>query len=264
MTFLPNRHEALWGSEDWLVSVHPSSPSIVADGIHAGKRLCDVAYDIPLLVKIIDAKSRLSVQVHPNDYTKLATGGDAKAEMWCALDYGFVYAGFRNGVTQKDIEEAIESGNFENLLVRHDLNPGDVIYVPGGLVHTIGEGTRIFEVQQSSDTTFRLFDWHRLGSDGKPRELHVRKAMRALDFSLPPPGKVAGVACAYFRFRRAPLDGILHLDGDGFNILYAFRGSFKLDGQDYPQGSCVYVAPGRDFTVKGAGAEVFVVQAGRT
>ena len=171
--FQPNRHEALWGAEEWLVSVHPAGPSIVASGEAKGKRLCDIVSDVPLLIKVIDAKTRLSVQVHPNEQTKLVTGGDAKTEMWCALDDGFVYAGLKPGTTAEMVEKAVRDGSFEELMVRHDVKAGDVLFIPGGLVHAIGDNTRLYEVQQSSDTTFRLYDWGRVGADGKPRELHI-------------------------------------------------------------------------------------------
>ncbi|MBO6166991.1 MAG: class I mannose-6-phosphate isomerase [Kiritimatiellae bacterium] len=260
-TFCPNRHEALWGAEEWLVSVHPAGPSIVASGEAKGKRLCDIVSDVPLLIKVIDAKTRLSVQVHPNEQTKLVTGGDAKTEMWCALDDGFVYAGLKPGTTAEMVENAVRDGSFEELMVRHDVKAGDVLFIPGGLVHAIGDNTRLYEVQQSSDTTFRLYDWGRVGADGKPRELHIEKGLQAIDYTLPAPQIVGGVECPFFRFRQIHLDRAVDVEGDSFTILYAFKGAFTLDGVEYPEGASVFVAAGGDFTLRGSGSTVFVVKA---
>ena len=200
--FEPDVHAALWGHEEWLVSAHPSSPSRIAGG--NGKTLRDFCPGFPLLVKRICAERRLSVQVHPNDATAKAVGGEAKTEMWCVLEPGPIYAGFRPGVTAADVEGAVSDGSFEDLLVRFDAKPGECYFIPGGLVHAIGEGTSVYEVQQSSDTTFRLYDWGRLDAEGRPRQLHVREALAAMDVSLPPPRPADSVSCAYFDFRQVP------------------------------------------------------------
>ena len=209
LTFEPDIHTALWGREKWEISVHPSSPSVVAGGRLKGTSLPASAGDFKLLVKTIDAKSRLSVQVHPNETTKLVTGGDAKTEMWCALTAGPLYAGLKEGVYAADVEKAVADGSFENLLVRHDARPGDCFFIPGGLVHAIGDGISLYEVQQSSDTTFRLYDWGRTGPDGKPRQLHVKQALQAIDYSLPAPVAAESVKCPFFDFRKiSPGDGV--------------------------------------------------------
>lgn len=200
MKFRENLHTALWGHEEWVCSAHPSSPSVIADGTLAGKALNEVFPKFPLLMKVIDAKSRLSVQVHPNEVTRLVTGGDPKTEMWCALSEGPIYAGLNPGTTPAQIEEAVASGRFEELLVRHDAKVGDVFFIPGGLVHAIGDGVRLYEVQQSSDTTYRLYDWGRVGKDGRPRELHVAKALQAIDCSLGVPKACRRLETPYFRF----------------------------------------------------------------
>ena len=158
--FEPDVHAALWGHEEWLVCAHPSSPGRIVGG--EGRTLRDVCPGFPLLVKRICAKKRLSVQVHPNDATAKTVGGEAKTEMWCVLEAGPIFAGFRKGVTAADVERAVADGSFESLLVRFDAKPGECYFIPGGLVHAIGEGTTVYEVQQSSDTTFRLYDWGRV------------------------------------------------------------------------------------------------------
>jgi len=207
MKFEANIHTALWGHEEWVCSAHPSSPSVIADGPAKGRTLNEIAPDFPLLMKVIDAKSRLSVQVHPNETTRLVTGGDPKTEMWCALSEGPIYAGLKPGTTAARIAEAVASGRFEELLVRHDAKVGDVFFIPGGLVHAIGDGVRLYEVQQSSDTTFRLYDWGRVGADGKPRELHVEKALKAIDYTLPVPVPCKRLDTPFFRFWQEDVGG---------------------------------------------------------
>ena len=204
-TFLPNIHPALWGGESWEISAHPAGPSVIANGELKGRTLAEAMPDFPLLVKVIDAKTRLSVQVHPNEETRKVTGGDPKTEMWVMLEDGFIYAGLKPGVTAKDVEAAVKSGAFEELMVRHDAKKGECFFIPGGLVHAIGDDAKIYEVQQSSDTTFRLYDWNRVGKDGKPRELHVEKSCQAIDYSLPAPVACDEVKCPFFHFRKLAL-----------------------------------------------------------
>ena len=174
------RHNTLWGYEDWLYD------------------------DGKILIKRICADMRLSVQVHPNDKTAKTVGGKAKTEMWCVLKDGPIFAGFKPDVTADDVVRAVEDGSFEELLVRFDAKAGECYFIPGGLVHAIGEGTSVFEVQQSSDTTFRLYDWGRVDADGKPRKLHVKEALAAMDLSIPPPVPSDSVECTYFTFRKRP------------------------------------------------------------
>ncbi len=169
-----NVHRALWGYEEWLV-------------------------DTPrVLVKRIVARERLSVQVHPNEETAKTVGGRPKTEMWCVLEAGPIFAGVRPGTTRADVERAVRDGSFEEILVRHDAKPGECYLVPGGLIHSIGEGASVYEVQQPSTTTFRLYDWGRVGADGRPRQLHVQEGLAAMDLSLPPPAPGESAECQYF------------------------------------------------------------------
>ena len=194
LTLEAKPHPALWGSESWEISAHPSDPSRVD--------LNALFPSFPLLFKVIDAKTRLSVQVHPNEETCKVTGGEPKTEMWCALSDGPIYAGLREGTTAADVEAAVKSGRFEERLVRHEAKFGDVFFIPGGLVHAIGDGVRLYEVQQSSNTTFRLYDWGRVGADGRPRQLHVAVALQAIDYSLPVPVARRELDTPFFRFRQ--------------------------------------------------------------
>ena len=216
MRFEKDIHTALWGHEEWLVSAHPSAPGrIVGEG---GGTLRDVRPDFPLLVKKISAKMRLSVQVHPNDETAKTVGGEAKTEMWCVLSPGIIFAGFKPGTSAADIERAVRDGSFEDLLVRFDARPGECYFIPGGLVHAIGEGTTVYEVQQSSNTTFRLYDWGRVGADGKPRQLHVREGFAAMNLSLPPPVPGERVDCPYFSFEKVPAGNLPA--ADAWRVVY--------------------------------------------
>ena len=172
------RHDRLWGFEEWLYD----------DGSVLIKRIC--------------ADMRLSVQVHPNGTTEKTVGGKAKTEMWCVLKDGPIFAGFKPGVGREDVVRAVNDGSFENLLVRFEAKAGECYFIPGGLVHAIGEGTSVFEVQQSSDTTFRLYDWGRLDGNGNPRQLHVKEALEAMNLSLPPPVPGDSVECEFFSFRK--------------------------------------------------------------
>ena len=259
LRFEPNIHPALWGQESWEISVHPSGPSVVSGGCaETGRRLSDVVAGFPLLVKVIDAKTRLSVQVHPNETTCKLTGGDPKTEMWAMLEDGVIYAGLKPGVEPKDVEEAVKSGRFEELLVRHEAKKGEVFFIPGGLVHAIGDGTLIYEVQQSSDTTFRLYDWNRVGADGRPRELHVAKSLEAIDYSLPVPLPAAAVKCDFFDFRQISLDGELVIPASPRGtVLFAAEGSFSADGFEVPRRTSALALPGKDIVLRGS-AHVFV------
>ena len=255
LKFGPNVHPALWGQESWEISVHPAGPSLVAEGARAGESLADVEPGFPLLIKVIDAKTRLSVQVHPNEETRKLTGGDPKTEMWAMLEDGVIYAGLKPGTTPADIESAVKSGRFEELLVRHEAKKGEALFIPGGLVHAIGDGALIYEVQQSSDTTFRLYDWGRVDADGKPRELHVEKALKAIDYSLPAPVACKSLETPFFAFRQVRLSGELRVGGEGrFVAIRSASGKFSLDGEDFPEGSSVLLPPSVAGTLRASSA----------
>ena len=230
LTFRPNIHTALWGCESWEISGHPSSPSVVAAGALAGRTLEELASAygaaltgtkapaptrFPLLFKVIDARDRLSVQVHPNEATRALTGGEPKTEMWHVLGgKGPIFAGLKPGTTPAMVEEDVRTGRFEETLARHDAREGMTLFIPGGLVHAIGEDVRIYEVQQSSNTTYRLYDWGRVGADGMPRQLHVAESLKTIDFSLPVPEARGDVSCEFFSFRSVLAQGELEVAPD--------------------------------------------------
>jgi mannose-6-phosphate isomerase len=162
---------------------------------HYGRQLIGTAprdeavRKFPLLMKIIDAADRLSVQVHPNDeYAFMHEEGElGKAEMWYVISAepgAKIVYGLKNGVTKVQFAAALEAGHVEELLHDVEVHPGDVFNIPAGLVHALGAGVVVAEVQQNSDTVYRVFDYNRPGQDGKPRELHVKKALDVIDFNM--------------------------------------------------------------------------------
>lgn len=207
MLFNPNRKTLVWGTEDWTVSAVPGSESVVENGHWAGRPLPEVIsqypqeilgkevarqYDnqLPLLTKIIDARLDLSIQVHPNDeMAQREHHKMGKSEMWYVLDAqpgSHLYAGFREKLSPAEYKQRVANGTITEVLARHEVRQGDIFYLPAGRVHAICGGIRLAEVQQSSDVTYRIFDYNRPGLDGKPRELHTELAAQAIDYEVYP------------------------------------------------------------------------------
>ena len=139
----------------------------------------------PLLVKILDAQEKLSIQVHPPAAIAARLGGEPKTEMWYIADAtadADLYVGLKRGVTRPQFEEAIAQGTVADCVQRLPVQAGDVMFLPSGRLHAIGAGNVIFEIQQNSDTTYRVFDWNRLANDGKARELHVPQSLDSINF----------------------------------------------------------------------------------
>jgi mannose-6-phosphate isomerase len=176
--------------ESWELFDRPDGAAEIANGPLAGKTVSALRGErrIPLLTKVIDAMRDLSVQVHPDEEAALELGGEVKSEAWYVIDVlpgAKLYKGLRDGVGVPDLLAALEAGTVADLLHVVTPRPGDLVYLPAGTVHAIGAGVLLFEVQQNSDTTYRLFDWNRPGLDGKLRDLHVKEAIRSADFSGP-------------------------------------------------------------------------------
>jgi mannose-6-phosphate isomerase len=226
--------------EAWEISAHPMHVSRVAEGPLAGLPLTDLwakhgreltgttlTGEFPLLIKYLDCQELLSIQVHPNDQiaNEIQPGSLGKTEAWAVIHaepQGQIYSGLRPGVTPQDVERGLADGTLADCL--HAVTPraGDVVFLAAGTVHAVGGGVLIAEVQQSSDLTFRLFDWNRVGPDGKPRQLHRREALMSIDWSRGPVDPVtpqtlgglpAGVrgeklaACEYFAMERFEVGG---------------------------------------------------------
>ena len=175
--------------ESWEVYDRGGESSGIANGPLAGKRLADLRGDkpFPLLVKILDASETLSVQVHPDTATAARLSAEAKTECWFVVHAepgAKVWRGLADGCTKDDLVEALAAGDVEKCLRSFEVKPGDTVFVPAGTVHTIGAGVLLVEVQQNSDTTYRLHDW------GRPRDLHVREALESIHFGVRSPDTV--------------------------------------------------------------------------
>jgi len=232
--------------EAWVISAHPHHVSRVAEGPHQGASLTDLCArhapellghsapadgQFPLLVKFLDCHAQLSIQVHPTDELarRLTRERAGKTEAWVVLEVeagGRIYAGLRPGVTRADLERHLAAGTTDQCLHSFTPKPGDCIFLSAGTVHAVGGGVVLAEVQQSSDATFRLFDWNRLGSDGKPRALHIAESLASINWEAGPVRPPAGtpiaelpagvhgeqlVRCDYFHLDRFHLGGPLEL-----------------------------------------------------
>ncbi len=192
-------------AESWEISCNPDGVSVVSNGEYAdtplpklvkilGRDLIGTSLDesalstFPLLIKLIDANDRLSVQVHPDDdYAKIhENGGLGKNEMWYIISANpgaRLVSNILPGVTKEMFTQAIKDNTVEQLLNYVPVRPGDVLNIPAGLIHAIGEGIVLAEVQQNSNTTYRVYDYNRVGSDGQKRPLHVQKSLDVINFS---------------------------------------------------------------------------------
>jgi mannose-6-phosphate isomerase len=221
LLFEPNLHEIVWGGnkltawkglaakdhigESWEVSCVESSPSVIANGTWTGYTLKEVikkhpeailgrevskrySGELPLLVKFIDARKDLSIQVHPDDeMAKRLHDKNGKSEMWYVLDAepgAYLYSGFKEELSAEDYKRKVADGTIVESLAKHEVKAGDVFYLPAGRVHAICSGILLAEVQQSSDVTYRIYDYNRPGLDGKPRELHTELAAEALNYQV--------------------------------------------------------------------------------
>jgi mannose-6-phosphate isomerase len=139
-----------------------------------------------LLVKILDARDKLSLQVHPPTAVAARLGGEPKTELWYVADAAptaELYAGLKRGVTPVEFEQKIAGGAVAECFHRLPVKTGDALFLPSGRVHALGAGNVIFEIQQNSDTTYRVFDWNRMGLDGQPRALHLPESLASIDFN---------------------------------------------------------------------------------
>ena len=242
LTFQPAFKERVWGGrelerlygkklpagavigESWEISDRPGDASVIANGPLAGKDLrwlmtqhaaeilgtAKPAADgrFPLLCKILDAREKLSLQVHPPASKAAELKGEPKTEMWFIADAApdaSLYVGLKRGVTRADFEQKISDGSVADCFHRIPVKAGDTMFLPSGRVHAIGDGLVIFEIQQNSDTTYRVFDWNRVGLDGKPRDLHIAQSLASIDFSDFEPKLVAEPFTADGKIQKRPL-----------------------------------------------------------
>lgn len=186
--------------ESWELADLPEDKSEIVNGPLAGKTIDQIINEFgedvtgdknyrppfPLLIKILDAQDVLSVQVHPDEATcKRSEKGDPKTECWYIIDKApnaAIYKGLKPGTTKEQFEKAIEDGTTADLLEKIEVEVGDCHFLPSGTAHAIGKGLLIAEIQQPSDTTYRVFDWNRLDDKGKGRQLHVEDALESIHF----------------------------------------------------------------------------------
>jgi len=252
-------------AESWEIADHPEGMSVVAAGPLAGSTLAQLRQEhgpslfgrhhpqpqFPLLLKYLDANRHLSLQVHPDDRCAAAMGltDPGKTEAWYILDAepgSCMWAGFAESADRAAVEDALRQGDVERLLHRVEPQPGDCIFVPAGTVHALGAGLMVAEIQQMSDNTFRLSDWGRLGTDGKPRQLHVDEGLQAIDYDRgpvePTQGQPAGdpsvrrlVECEQFVLDCHTLNGETLIDGDDrCVIMTAVAGQIDVAGDVAP------------------------------
>ncbi|NMB21030.1 MAG: class I mannose-6-phosphate isomerase [Firmicutes bacterium] len=283
LTFQPIYKEKIWGGrrlydlfqrplpdgligESWDVAAHKNGTSVVENGPLAGRTLTEVTRDLggdsfPLLFKLIDAQQDLSVQVHPDDeYVRTSTGERfGKTEMWYIVhsDPGaWIVWGLRPGVTKEGFTHALKSGGAELLscLNRVPVKPGELYPISAGLVHALGAGVVVAELQQNSDTTYRVYDWDRVDAQGRARELHVEQALEVIDFSpeaLDPNYQMA--RCAhYFQMQVLEKPQAYELEPrQGYQILTSLQGQARIswNGRELPlaSGQSCLIPPGIGF-----------------
>lgn len=216
-------------SEAWVLSCHPDGPSVLADGPDKGMTLrawldkagkealgtaCEPFEDFPMLIKLIDAKKDLSIQVHPSDAYALEHEGQyGKTEMWVVLDAepgASLYYGFDREVSLEEFSSRVSDGTLTEVLRKVPVKPGDVFFIPSGTLHAIGAGLVIAEIQQNSNVTYRVYDYGRKGPDGKERDLHIEKALQVTN-RIPILKRKSFephiVSCEYFTVDKIVLDG---------------------------------------------------------
>ena len=227
IAFIPIYKERVWGGrrlesslgrtipkdasigESWEIVDRDDDQSIIVNGILKGKTIRSALLShsaeimgpawngqqpFPILVKWLDCRDRLSLQVHPPKSIAAELQGQSKTENWYVAEAdpdASLIVGLKRGVTQDQFEKALKSNDLESCVHRFDVNPGDSIFVPSGRLHAIDKGNLILEIQENSDTTYRVYDWGRVGLDGTSRELHVEKSLKSIDLTDFEPGKTS-------------------------------------------------------------------------
>lgn len=277
-------------AEAWVLSCHPAGPSTILNGEFAGKTLQDIyladksicgkkgeKYEFfPLLIKFIDAKRDLSIQVHPDDeYAMRVEGEYGKTEAWYILDCepgAELILGFNRNVTVDEFKKAAQSGEMMSICNRVKVKKGDVFFIESGTMHAICKGILLAEVQQNSNTTYRIYDYGRLGKDGKPRELHVDKAADVTKLcppSIPDSSKRETekfdnatrsklTSCDLFTMYELSIDGDYSSvsDADSFVSLLCLEGSGEVksgnESLTMKKGESLFIPAGKGvFTVSG-------------
>lgn len=266
-------------AESWELSCHKDGNSVVADGEFAGLTLaqyiekegksvlgtnCEKFENFPILIKLIDAKDNLSVQVHPNnEYAQRVEGEYGKTEMWYVVDCdegASLLYGFKHSITKEEFRERIQNNTLLEVTNSVPVKKGDVFFIEAGTLHAIGKGILIAEIQQNSNTTYRIYDYGRVGADGKPRQLHIDKAVDvtnlcpAKPYPQSEPVDMGGwtkkrlAKCEYFTVDVINVDTSAALEADKSS----FVNILVLDG------GCVLSSEGNDAVELKKGDSVFI------
>lgn len=233
-------------AEAWVLSCHKDGASTVIGGKYDGKTLSEALSELgpealgknaekfeffPQLIKLIDARDNLSVQVHPSDEFALENEGQyGKTEIWYILDAvegAGIYYGFKKKITQKQFIEHLNNNTLMDVLQFVPVKAGESYFIPSGTVHAIGKGLLIAEVQQNSNVTYRVYDFGRVGADGKPRELHVDKAKQVINFSPVDASLKERTECEYFVTKQIKTNGYAVC----FNNPISFQSVLVIDGE---------------------------------
>ena len=253
-------------AESWELSTHPAGESKIAEGEFDGLTLneyiakmgksvlgshCAAFENFPVLIKFIDAKEALSIQVHPSDEYALQVENEyGKTELWYVMDCepgAYLYFGVNRELTKEEFRQRIENNTVLEVLNRVDVHPGDVFFIESGTIHAIGAGILICEIQQNSNCTYRVYDYDRRGQDGKPRELHIEKA---LDVSRLSPSNIADqqgearkipggtrkplASCKYFTTEKLEVSGEMTLTAgeESFLSVIVLTGTAEISGRE--------------------------------
>ncbi len=271
-------------AESWELSTHPAGQSMISGGELDGMELsayfekypealgenCRAFSNFPVLIKFIDAKQALSIQVHPSDEYALEHEGEyGKTEMWYVVDCdpgAYLYFGVNREVSREEFRRRIADNTVEEILNRVDVHPGDAFFIEAGTIHAIGAGILICEIQQNSNCTYRVYDYGRLGADGQPRELHIDKALAVSRLSpshtedrresaekIPGGERVRLAACKYFTTDKLTVEGEMEITVDkaSFCSLIVMDGGGTLAG---PENTVEFKAGDSLFIPAGSGA----------
>lgn len=256
-------------SELWVLSVRPEDQCVIRNGEYAGMTLREYLQTdapFPLLIKFIDAADKLSVQVHPDDALAALDGDQGKTEMWYIMEAEegaeLIY-GLKKGKTAADFKAAVAAGDVDSVLHHQPVKAGETYFIPAGMIHGIGAGILVAEIQQNSDLTYRVYDYDRVGPDGNKRPLHVEKSIEAAKEFTPETIKAlqfeAGndgiVNCCYFKVEEK--QGAFSGSVTDFEVLMVTEGSGAITagGVSHPlqAGECCYLPAGLGaYTVEGA------------
>ncbi|MBO5945467.1 MAG: class I mannose-6-phosphate isomerase [Clostridia bacterium] len=262
-------------AESWELSVHPDGEAKTSDGMPLSLALtkADIGKNtakhaqFPVLTKFIDAKADLSVQVHPSDeYARKYEKSLGKTEMWYVVDAeagAGIYLGMKEDVSRDEFEKAISEKRLTELLNFFPVKSGDCFFIPAGTIHAIGKGCLIYEIQQSSNITYRVYDYGRVGKDGKERELHVEKAKAVATLTKFEPVKFDdGILgqCDYFTARKYCIEGgtVLNANELSFHAVTVISGCGSVAGITFEKGDTFFIPAGYGkYEIKGK-AEVIV------